>query len=535
MKALRSANAQTTLSKRQQEQQAKIKKIAIAILIAILIFLALLMLESNLISDETYTYVITSNSYISAGTVVNEDNYNTLFSATAISQRQSDEYNKITLDPDIPNFKTAEDAMNALKEAIDNRTYTQKNLSKMQYVNVSKDLTNYAQYIESSTTTTYYAKGTEDMNYHRVQVIDPMDVQFSSADAIRSQAGEIREGDIVELGYTRVNSFSETEYVNGWSKDYDEPVLITREYVDEILRREGYYTIYEYQVTDYDTGNIKDSSGNIVGTADQVGLQRATIYVSDQADTGGVFMKVVEPRQQDAAGNHSIKQYETYFNGIQPGYYILTDTGWELYDFTVDYSGRQVTPSDYDVNKHFMDLSAVHVQAVLVGPGQTIGENVVDQEEAVPQVYKLILSKQDIEQFYKFISAGSVVMTKIMNTETDPHLVQPDYDAMYNDIESIYVKIKSAEISHNHVELDYEDIVNSSMESGAHQDGLVETSNVPSQVIDQITQNQQTQEIIEENTNITENTSITENTNVTKDNNQKTDSIEDTEHTEDTQ
>ena len=81
MKALRSANAQTTLSKRQQEQQAKIKKIAIAILIAILIFLALLMLESNLISDETYTYVLTSNSYISAGTVVNEDNYNTLFSS----------------------------------------------------------------------------------------------------------------------------------------------------------------------------------------------------------------------------------------------------------------------------------------------------------------------------------------------------------------------------------------------------------------------------------------------------------------------
>lgn len=470
MKALRSANAQTTLSKRQQEQQAKIKKIAIAILIAVLIFLALLMLESNLISDETYTYVLTSNSYISAGTVVNEDNYSTLFSATAISQRQSDEYNKIVLDPDIPNFKTAEEAMNSLKSAIDNRTYTQKNLSKMQYVNVSKDLTNYAQYIESSSTTTYYAKGTEDTSYHRVKVIDPMDVQFSSGDAVRSQAGEIREGDIVEIGYTRLNYLSETEYVNGWSKDYDEPVLITRQYVDDIIRKAGYYTVYEYQVTSYGAGQVKDQNGVVVETADAIGLQRATIYVSDSSETGGVFMKVIEPRYQDAVGNYQIQSYETYFNDIKPGYYILTNTGWELYDFAVDYTDRQVTPAEYDVNKHFMDLSAVHVQAVLVGPGQTIGGNVVDSEEAIPQVYKLVLSKADIEHFYKFISAGSIVMTKVMNIQTDPHLVQPDYDSMNDDIESIYVQIKNSEVSHNYIEITYDDIINAANESAENLD-----------------------------------------------------------------
>lgn len=60
MKAIKGNNAQATLSKRQQEQQAKIKKIGVAILIAVLIFIALLMLESNLISDEKYTYVVTA-------------------------------------------------------------------------------------------------------------------------------------------------------------------------------------------------------------------------------------------------------------------------------------------------------------------------------------------------------------------------------------------------------------------------------------------------------------------------------------------
>ena len=60
MKAIKGNNAQATLSKRQQEQQAKIKKIGVAISIAVLIFIALLMLESNLISDEKYTYVVTA-------------------------------------------------------------------------------------------------------------------------------------------------------------------------------------------------------------------------------------------------------------------------------------------------------------------------------------------------------------------------------------------------------------------------------------------------------------------------------------------
>ena len=111
MKALKSGNAQTTLSRRQQEQQAKIKKIAVAILIAILIFLALLMLESNLIQDEVYTYVLTAQTDIQAGTVVTEQNVDQLFQATAISSRSSDEYNKITLDPQIPNFNSADEAI----------------------------------------------------------------------------------------------------------------------------------------------------------------------------------------------------------------------------------------------------------------------------------------------------------------------------------------------------------------------------------------------------------------------------------------
>ena len=72
MKALKSGNAQTTLSRRQQEQQAKIKKVAVAILIQVLIFLALLMLESNLISDEVYTYVVTANTDITSGTAITE-------------------------------------------------------------------------------------------------------------------------------------------------------------------------------------------------------------------------------------------------------------------------------------------------------------------------------------------------------------------------------------------------------------------------------------------------------------------------------
>lgn len=458
MKALKSNNAQTTLSKRQQEQQAKIKKIAIAILIATLIFLALLMLESNLIQDETYTYVLTANNYISAGTVVNEDNYKTLFSATAISSRSSDEYNKITLDQDIPNFNSAEEAFNSLKNVIQQSSYTAKNLSKLQYVNPATDITTYAQYIESSTTTTYYADGSNDTEYHKVQVVDPVDVAFSSGDAVKQSAGEIREGDIVEIGYTRTNPVGETEYVNGWSKDYDEPVLITRQYVSDILRKTGYYTVYEYMVNQYNSGDITDSAGNKIKNVENKNLQRATIYVQDATDTGGVFMRVVNPRYEDAAGNFSILQYETYFNQTAPGLYILTKNGWELYNYADDYTGRQVTPAEYDVNQHFMDLSATHVQAVLTSPGATIGQNVEDDATAIPQIYKVVLSKQDIQYFYKFMNSGQLIMTKIMNTETDPHLVQPDYDSMTNSVKSEYVDIKDSKVQHNHVEIVFDDV-----------------------------------------------------------------------------
>lgn len=477
MKALKSANAQTTLSKRQQEQQAKIKKIAIAILIAILIFLALLMLESNLIQDETYTYVLTANSDISAGTVVNEQNYKTLFSATAISSRQSDEYNKITLDPDIPNFSSPEEAYKKLEEVIQSSCYTSKELSKMQYINVEDDITTYAQYIESSTTTTYYANGSNSTDYHKVEVIDPVDVAFNSSDAVKQSAGEIREGDIVEIGYTRVNSVGETEYVNGWSKDYNEPVLITRKYISDILRRTGYYTIYEFQVNAYDSGEITDQTGETISNVESKNLQRATIYVSDAKDTGGVLMQVTSPRYADAAGNYSVLSYETYFDNIAPGFYILTTNGWELYDYQKDYTDRQITPAEYDVNSHFMDLSATHVQAVLTSPGQTIGQNVEDAAEAIPQVYKIVLSKTDIQYFYKFMSAGQLIMTKIMNVDTDPHLVQPDYDSMTNRVESVYVDIKDAVISHNHVELEFETDTNTSQDVSIAGDTLDNTLN----------------------------------------------------------
>lgn len=39
-------------------------------------------------------------------------------------------------------------------------------------------------------------------------------------------------------------------------------------------------------------------------------------------------------------------------------------------------------------------------------------------------------------------------MTKIMNAETDPHLVQPDRDAISSDVLSKYVVIDSYEIIH---------------------------------------------------------------------------------------
>lgn len=450
MKALKSGNAQTTLSRRQQEQQAKIKKIAVAILIAILIFLALLMLESNLIQDEVYTYVLTAQTDIQAGTVVTEQNVDQLFQATAISSRSSDEYNKITLDPQIPNFNSADEAMNQIKKVITSSSYTSKPLVKMQYVNAEEDLTTYAQYIESSTTTTYYADGIGDTNtYHTVKVIDPVDVAFNGGDAVRSSAGEIREGDIVEIGYTQRNAIGETEYVNGWSKDYDEPVLITHVYNDEFQRKEGYYTVYKFGVISVAGAQVGDTH------IEDKTLQRATIFVSDATDTGAVLKQVVAPYNVDAAKQPSVMAYEQYFDNEASGNYILVytdenrkNTNWVKYDPNVDYSGIQVSPAEYDVNKHFMDMSAVHFSAVLTGPGNTIGENVEDSATVIPQVYKVIISKADIQYFYKYIGNGGLIMTKIMNAETDPHLVQPDRDAISSDVLSKYVVIDSYEIIH---------------------------------------------------------------------------------------
>lgn len=441
MKAVKSGNAQTTLSKRQMEQQAKIKKIAVAILIAVLIFLALLMLESNLISDEVYTYVLTASTDIPSGTVVTEQNVDTLFSATAISSRSSDEYNKITLDPSIPNFNSADAAMKSIKDVISSSSYTSKPLAKMQYVNAEEDLTTYAQYIQSSTTTTYYADGIADVDgYHTVTVVDPVDVAFNGGDAVRSSAGEIREGDIVEIGFTQTNSVGQLEYMNGWSKDYDEPVLITHLYNEDFQRKEGYYTIYQFGVRSVDGGMVGQEH------IDSQNLQRATIYVSDATDTGAVLMTVVKPYGLDAAGSANVLSYETYFDSMEAGNYILTTNGWAPYNPNTDYSGVQVTPAEYNVNEHFMDMSAVHFSAVLTGPGNTIGENVEDSATVIPSVYKVIISKADIQYFYRYINNGGLIMTKIMNNETDPHLVQPDREAITSDVYSKYVVVDSYEI-----------------------------------------------------------------------------------------
>ena len=449
MKALKSGNAQTTLSRRQQEQQAKIKKVAVAILIQVLIFLALLMLESNLISDEVYTYVVTANTDITSGTAITEQNYQTLFSATAISSRSSDEYNKITLDPSIPNFGSAEEAMNSLKNVIKANSYTSKDLSKMQYVNASEDLTTYQQYVQSSTTTTYYASSLNDKtSYHTVKVVDPVDMAFNGGDTIRASAGQIREGDIVEIGFTQSGSDGSIEYMNGWSKDYDEPVLITHLYNDEFQRKEGYYTIYTYGVRAIAGGNITDPATGIpLKTVESKNLQRATLYVSDAEDTGAVLMKVIDDRDYDTAGNANVMAYEKYFGTYKPGLYILTTNGWEPYNASTDYSTRQVSPADYDVGSHIMDMSAVHFSAVMTGPGSTIGENVEDTKTTTPSVFKVIISKADIQYFYRYIGNGGLIMTKIMNPETDSHLVQPELDTADSIVESKYVTINSITIN----------------------------------------------------------------------------------------
>lgn len=449
MKALKSGNAQTTLSRRQQEQQAKIKKVAVAILIQVLIFLALLMLESNLISDEVYTYVVTANTDITSGTAITEQNYQTLFSATAISSRSSDEYNKITLDPSIPNFGSAEEAMNSVRNVIKANSYTSKNLSKMQYVNASEDLTTYQQYVQSSTTTTYYASSLNDKtSYHTVKVVDPVDMAFNGGDTIRASAGQIREGDIVEIGFTQSGSDGSIEYMNGWSKDYDEPVLITHLYNDEFQRKEGYYTIYTYGVRAVAGGNITDPATGIpLKTVESKNLQRATLYVSDAEDTGAVLMKVIDDRDYDTAGNANVMAYEKYFGTYKPGLYILTTNGWEPYNASTDYSARQVSPADYDVGSHIMDMSAVHFSAVMTGPGSTIGENVEDTETTTPSVFKVIISKADIQYFYRYIGNGGLIMTKIMNPETDSHLVQPELDTADSVVESKYVTINSITIN----------------------------------------------------------------------------------------
>lgn len=449
MKALKSGNAQTTLSRRQQEQQAKIKKVAVAILIQVLIFLALLMLESNLISDEVYTYVVTANTDITSGTAITEQNYQTLFGATAISSRSSDEYNKITLDPSIPNFGSAEEAMNSVKNVIKANSYTSKDLSKMQYVNASEDLTTYQQYVQSSTTTTYYASSLNDKSsYHTVKVVDPVDMAFNGGDTIRASAGQIREGDIVEIGFTQTGSDGSVEYMNGWSKDYDEPVRITHLYNDEFPRKEGYYTIYTYGVRAVAGGNITDPvTGIPLKAVESKNLQRATLYVSDAEDTGAVLMKVIDDKDYDAAKNANVMAYEKYFGTYNSGLYILTINGWEPYNANTDYSARQVSPADYDVGSHIMDMSAVHFSAVMTGPGSTIGENVEDTETTTPSVYKVIISKADIQYFYKYIGNGGLIMTKIMNPETDSHLVQPDLDTEDSIVESKYVTINSITIN----------------------------------------------------------------------------------------
>lgn len=449
MKALKSGNAQTTLSRRQQEQQAKIKKVAVAILIQVLIFLALLMLESNLISDEVYTYVVTANTDITSGTAITEQNYQTLFGATAISSRSSDEYNKITLDPSIPNFGSAEEAMNSVKNVIKANSYTSKDLSKMQYVNASEDLTTYQQYVQSSTTTTYYASSLNDKSsYHTVKVVDPVDMAFNGGDTIRASAGQIREGDIVEIGFTQTGSDGSVEYMNGWSKDYDEPVRITHLYNDEFPRKEGYYTIYTYGVRAVAGGNITDPvTGIPLKAVESKNLQRATLYVSDAEDTGAVLMKVIDDKDYDAAKNANVMAYEKYFGTYNSGLYILTTNGWEPYNANTDYSARQVSPADYDVGSHIMDMSAVHFSAVMTGPGSTIGENVEDTETTTPSVYKVIISKADIQYFYKYIGNGGLIMTKIMNPETDSHLVQPDLDTEDSIVESKYVTINSITIN----------------------------------------------------------------------------------------
>lgn len=460
MKALKSGNAQTTLSRRQQEQQAKIKKVAIAVLIAVLIFLALLMLESNLIQDEIYTYVVTANSDISSGTVITEANLETLFSATAISSRSSDEYNKITMQQDIPHFNSAGEAMDQIKKYLTSSTYTANNLAKMQYINPEKDLTTYSQYIESSTTTSYYANSLSNPGtYHTVKVVDPVDIAFNGGDVVKSSAGGIREGDIAEIGYTINNPLGETEYVNGWSKDYNEAVLITHDYNDEFQRKEGYYTVYKFGVVTIPAGNITDQSGNVTQTVKDVNLQRGTIYVSDAETTGAVLKVVANSKDMDAARQPVVRGYETYFDNMQEGQYILVkdsngDQVWEPYNPNVDYQSIQVTPEEFDVNSHFMDMSAVHFSAVMTGPGSTIGDNVEDSETVVPTIYKIIISKSDIEHFQRYISKGSLIITKIMNAETDPHLVQPDYSDVDTTVISKYVDIKEFKIIRGDKELE---------------------------------------------------------------------------------
>ena len=503
MKAIKGNNAQATLSKRQQEQQAKIKKIGVAILIAVLIFIALLMLESNLISDEKYTYVVTAVKDIDQGTMVNEQNYSELFTATAISQRQHDEYVKITMDDAIPNFDTAEEAMDQIRSIIQSSSYTAKNLSKLQYVNAKRDLTTFAQYIQSSKTTNYYANNSgEQASYHKVQVIDPVDIAFGGSDAIRSQAGEIREGDIVEIGFTQSNVLGETEYVNGWSKDYNEPVLITRKYVTDIALRQGYYTVYQFGVREASSSDITDAQGNVIKTIEAKKLQKATIYVQDADETGAVLMEVVEPREIDAAGVAQVLSYETYFNNLQPGMYILTKNGWEPYNYLVNYDDIEIHPAEYNVNQHFMDLSAVHFQAVLTTPGETIGQDIEDASTLIPQVYKAIISKADIQYFYKFINSGNLVMTKIMNVDEDPHLVQPDYSASNSSKESIYVKINNVNIIRSNEDIveQIEQIIEEVEQSDAIQQPEQQAGQTLDSEISKAEQQQQTPEQTQEQT-----------------------------------
>lgn len=452
MRITKGKNAQATLTKRQAEREASAKRLAFAAILALLVFLVLLMVESSVISDETYVYVLAARTEIPSGTYISKDNYGNYIEPVGISSRSKEEYNHITLDGTIQHYWSVQEAESALLKRVEAVSYLSNTMNKMDYLNLDTDLTSTAQYLDVDTTKGFYATDKVNKNnFTKIEVVDPMEIAFNGGSTTESVLGEIRAGDIVEIGY-RINSSVENNnrsYFNGWDKINDVPVLVTHKMVTDFDKLEGYYTVYSYGVDKIPGGNVVGSQGEILKTVPDINYIRSSIYVSD-AETGKVLM-VVEPPVRDTAGNDRIKNYETYKYGLAPGQYILMNDGqWVHYNSGYDYS-NSATPEQFNAASHFMDMSAVYVTAAMQSAGTQI--NVGANEDGsttgeIASAYKLIISKNDIEYFYKFLDKGAITMTKVLDANTDPRLVMPNRQTIAK-VQSRYVEVLSVNILDN--------------------------------------------------------------------------------------